>query len=251
MSHARTFRLTIAYDGTAFHGWQRQPECRTVQGELERALAVALATESMPVQGAGRTDAGVHARGQVVSFRAETRLPARAIAVRAQRELPPDVRIVAASEAGAEFHARHRAIARRYEYRLLDEADVLFDRFAWRPPRRYDGDGLARAATALVGEHDCTSFEAKGSSPAAPVCRIAHAMWRRWERGWLFDVQADHFLYHMVRNLVGTSLQLSRDPDPAGRMAGVLAARDRAAAGATAPPQGLSLEAVYYEGEET
>ncbi len=251
MSGPRTFRLTVAYDGTAFHGWQRQPARRTVQGELERALAVAIGAESIGVNGAGRTDAGVHARGQVVSFVAETRLPARAIGVRTQRELPPDVRIVDAREAAADFHARHRAIARRYEYRLLDAPDVLFDRFAWHPPRRFDGDGLAAAATAIVGERDCTSFEAKGSSPASPVCRIAHAVWRRWERGWAFDVQADHFLYHMVRNLVGTSLQVSRDRDPAGRMAEVLAARNRAAAAATSPPQGLSLEAVQYEGEES
>lgn len=260
MTEARTFRLTVAYDGTDFHGWQRQPELRTVQGELERALNEVLGDDAGPLEtgggpvtlnGAGRTDAGVHARGQVASFRARTVFPGFAIGPMAQKRLPRDVRVVRSEEASPGFHARHSARARRYEYRLLDAHDPMYGRFAWFPARRYEGDGLERSATALVGTHDCTSIGAKGSSPVSPICRIDHAVWRRWERGWLFDVQADHFLYHMVRNLVGTALWVSRDADPAGRMAEILASRRRSDAGPTVSPRGLSLEGVTYEGEES
>lgn len=247
MSGERTFRFTVAYDGTAFHGWQRQPGQRTVQGELERALAVALGVPTVGVSGAGRTDAGVHARGQVASLRCESALPARAVAALAARELPDDVRIVDAREAAPDFHARHSARARRYAYRLLERDDVLLGRFAWCPMKPLDGGALNRASEPLLGRHDCAAFEAAGSSPANPECEIALARWERCEGGWRFDVKADHFLYHMVRNLVGTLLRAAGTDDPAEHVAGVLASRDRARAGATAPARGLCLEAVEYE----
>jgi len=246
----RSFRLTVAYDGTDFHGWQRQPGQRTVQGELERALGAALGVEGLVVNGAGRTDAGVHARGQVASFRAATTLPAGAVAALGGRELPPDLRIVEARETGEDFHARHSARSRRYAYRLLEREDVLLGRFAWCPLKPLDGDALNRAAAPLLGRHDCAAFEAAGSSPANPECAITMARWERCEGGWRFDVRADHFLYHMVRNLVGTLLRASALPDPAGHVAEVLESRARSRAGATAPARGLCLEAVGYEGEE-
>jgi tRNA pseudouridine38-40 synthase len=246
----RVLRLTVAYDGTGFHGWQKQPNLRTVQGELERALAQALGTEDIVVHGAGRTDAGVHARGQVASLTTAAPLPARAVLALTQRALPDDVRLVDASEAPAGFHARHSARARRYAYRLLDREDVLQGRFAWVPPMPIDGDALARSAEPLLGEHDCSAFEAAGSTPGRPVCRVTQARWRRWEGGWRFDVQADHFLYHMVRNLVGTALRAQREPDPAAHVAAVIASRDRARAGATVPAHGLCLEGVSYEGDD-
>lgn len=247
MSATRAFRLTVAYDGTGFHGWQRQPNQRTVQGELERALAGALGAGSVSVSGAGRTDAGVHARGQVASFSADTTLPARAVAALAGRSLPADVRIVAAREAGGDFHARHSARARRYAYRLLEADDVLLGRFAWWPMRPLDGDALNRAVAPLLGRHDCSAFEAAGSSPANPECEISLARWARCEGGWRFDVKADHFLYHMVRNLVGTALRAAALPDPGAHVAGVMASRDRSRAGATAPARGLCLEEVDYD----
>lgn len=250
MSDPRAIRLTVAYDGTDFHGWQRQPGLRTVQGELERVLAGVLEVEAVKLGGAGRTDAGVHARGQVASFLTTTHLPAHAIGALAQRALSADIRIVRAVEAPAGFHARHSAIARRYVYRLLDREDVLFSRVAWHPPRRVDGEGLERSVRPLVGLHDCSSFEASGSSEVDPRCRIDVACWRRWEAGWVFEVRANHFLYHMVRNIVGTSLMLSRHPDAEARMRGILESRDRARAAGTAAARGLCLEEVTYEGEE-
>ncbi len=251
MSGAKRFRVTLAYDGTDFHGWQRQPELRTVQGELEYALHGVFGTE-VTVNGAGRTDAGVHARGQVASFTASTTLPTHALRPLVGRACPKDMRIRSIDEAAPDFHARHAAVARRYAYRLLDESDVLYERVAWHPLRRKhpDLERLDAAVQPLLGEHDCTAFQATGSTPVDPECRILHAGWRRWEGGLMFEVEADHFLYHMVRKLVGTALHAGDTKDPAGEFAAVLASRDRARSGPMAPSRGLCLEAVKYEGEE-
>ncbi len=241
----RNVKLLVAYDGTDFHGWQRQPGLRTAQGELETALATVLA-EPVGTVAAGRTDAGVHARGQVVSFRTATRLPARALVPLLRRELPADLEALAAAEADDDFDARRSARARRYAYRLLDRDDVLWRRFAWHPRRELDAAALARAIEPLAGEHDFSAFEARGSSPTRPVCVMTRAAWRRWEGGLELELVADHFLYHMVRNIVGTALEVMREADPAAAMRAVLDSRTRAEAGATAPPQGLSLEEVSY-----
>ena len=138
----RTFRLTLAYDGTGFHGWQSQPGRRTVQGVVEAAVRAVLEDDAVKVAGAGRTDAGVHARGQCASFVSGTRLPVRALAPLLGRRLPDDVRVVAASEAPDGFHARHAAVGRRYAYRLLWRDDVLLDRFGWHPRGPIDPAGL-------------------------------------------------------------------------------------------------------------
>ena len=249
MNPDRVFRLTVAYDGTDFHGWQKQPGLRTVQGELERSAAEALGVDKVTVNGAGRTDGGVHARGQVASLRVPTVYPASAIGALTQRGLPRDVRIVRATEEPAGFHARHSARARRYSYRLLDRPDVLYGRHAWWPGRPVDGVRLARSAEPLLGEHDFSTFEAAGSSVVNPVCRVTLARWSRWDAGWGFEVTANHFLYHMVRNLVGTALRVQRDADPAAKVAEILASRDRARSGATVAPRGLCLDEVSYDEE--
>ncbi len=246
---ARTFRLTVAYDGTAFHGWQKQPGVRTVQGELEGALAVVLERSAVTVAGAGRTDAGVHARGQVASFQQATHLPARAFPPLLNSSLPRDMRVTTATEEPAGFHARHSARARRYVYRLLAASDVLAERYAWRPPVLPPLVALAASAAPLPGTHDCTAFQTVSRTPADPVCRVDSAQWTAREDGAQFEVVADHFLYHMVRNLVGTSLVAAAKPDPAAHMRSVLESRDRRRRSSPAPPQGLSLEQVYFEGE--
>lgn len=245
----RTFRLLVAYDGTDFHGWQRQPGQRTVQGVLEEALGGVLGMAEVSAQGAGRTDAGVHARGQVASLRAETRLPVSALVPTLGARLPRDVRVLAASEAAESFDARRSALARRYAYRLLGADDPLLGRFAWRPRRWPAAGGLERATRVLEGEHDFSSFRSAGSSDVQPLCRVHRAGWRAWEGGLQLDIVADHFLYHMVRSIVGTALDAAAAADPAREMRGVLAACDRAAAGLTAPAHGLCLEQVFYAGE--
>jgi tRNA pseudouridine38-40 synthase len=245
----RVFRLLVAYDGTEFHGWQVQPGLRTVQGELMHALARVLGHPLPALHAAGRTDAGVHARGQVASFESATRLPARALAPLLGRALPRDVRVRAAREMPPGFHARHSARARRYAYRLQRADDLLAGRHAWWPRRGFAPDRLARATRELEGTHDCTSFRSSGSGPSDPRCHIARASWSAWEGGVQLDIVADHFLYHMVRNVVGTALLVANASDPAPAMRAVIDARDRAAAGPAAAPHGLSLEQVYYEEE--
>ena len=245
----RTYKLIVAYDGTDFHGWQVQPGQRTVQGVVEEALSKVLAGEAVEVHGAGRTDAGVHARGQAASFRSGTRLPARAMKAGLARLLPRDVVARSVEDVPDDFHARHSAVARRYAYRLIREDDPLLGRFAWKPRGTPAPESLERATRGLEGEHDCSSFQSTGSSPANPVCRVARARWRTWEWGLTLDIVADHFLYHMVRTVVGTAIAAARAPDPAAEMLRVLAARDRKAAGVTAPAHGLCLEQVFYGAE--
>lgn len=249
MSESRIFRLTVAYDGTAFHGWQRQPGLRTVQGELEAALSQVLDGD-VKVNGAGRTDTGVHARGQVASFEWDTPLPGPALAPLSNRLLPADVRVVASAEAPAGFHARHSARARRYEYRLLARPDLLRERFAWAPSELPGREALTAATAPLHGRHDFTAFQAAGNDAAVPECDVVQVRWRDTEDGVALDVTADHFLYHMVRKVVGTALEACATSDPGAYVAAVLGSRDRARVGRMAPPRGLSLERVYYDGEE-
>jgi tRNA pseudouridine38-40 synthase len=241
-------RLDVAYDGTDFHGWQVQPQLRTVQGVLEAGLATVLG-ETVRLTGAGRTDAGCHARGQVASFTTGSRLPARAVAPMLRRLLPGDVQVLASTETSPEFDARRSASARRYAYRLLDRPDVLQQRWAWDPRRPLDPERLCAAVRPLEGVHDCAAFAAVGGSAVRTECRVHRAAWRRWEGGLVLDLVADHFLYHMVRNVVGTALAASARRNPDAAMRGVLESRDRARAGPTAPPQGLCLEQVFYPAE--
>ena len=244
----RTIRLDVAYDGTEFHGWQSQPGLRTVQGVLEEALARALG-EPVRLSGAGRTDAGTHARGQVASFTSETRLPASALAPILRPLLPVDVEVRSAADEPPGFHARRSAVARHYAYRLLDRPDVMLRRFAWFPRRALDARGLEQATAPLPGTHDCAAFQASGCSSSRSECVLHRAGWRRWEGGWLLDIVADHFLYHMVRNIVGTVVHLMSAEDPAAQMRRVLEAKQRSAAGPTAPAEGLTLERVFYATE--
>jgi tRNA pseudouridine38-40 synthase len=241
----RRLALVVAYEGSGFHGWQRQPGLRTAAGELEAALA-GLLGEEVRVTGAGRTDRGVHARGQVCSFSTTRELPLPAFAPGLGRRLPGDLRVRSAHVMGDAFDARRSATARRYAYRLRREDDVLFAHMSARPRERWAPDAWHRAVQPLVGTHDFTSFESAGSPRESKVCRVIRASWSSWEGGVALDIVADHFLYHMVRNIVGTALAAGRKPDPAGHVRAVLAARDRAAAGACAPPGGLILEQVFY-----
>jgi tRNA pseudouridine38-40 synthase len=242
----RSFKLVVAYDGSGFHGWQIQPVARTVQGVLEEALKAVLDDPTLRLEGAGRTDAGVHARGQAASFQSKTRLPARALAPLLNPRLPPDVRVRSAEEVVPGFGARRCAVARRYAYRLLRDDDLLLGRFAWHPPRAFDPERLERATRTLEGEHDFSAFRSAGSSPSVPVCRVTRAGWTREEHGVRLDIAADHFLYHMVRNIVGTALAGVQTRDPAAAMREVLGSQDRSRAGVTAPACGLCLEEVFF-----
>ena len=246
----RTFRLLVAYDGTGFHGWQVQPGLRTVQGTLEEAVHGIVGGEPFRVSGAGRTDVGVHARGQVASFKAETGLPGHALAPLLNRRLPRDVRVRSASEAGPAFHARHSARGRRYAYRIVETDDVLLERYAWNVHRAPDWAKVEQATRVLEGEQDFSAFAASGSAVGSNVCRVRRARWRMQRGGARLDIISDHFLYHMVRNVVSTVLRAARDRDPAATLRDILASRSRARAAGTAPAHGLCLEQVEYPVEE-
>jgi tRNA pseudouridine38-40 synthase len=222
---ARTVQLVLHYDGSAFAGWQIQPQWRTVQGELERVLAD-LCGHRIVAQGAGRTDAGVHARGQAVGVKVPEKWTAFTLRRALNALLPKDVWVAAAHEMRPEFHARYSATARRYTYRVGtdEEARSPFRRrMEWAYIRPVDRHALDRCAELLPGEHCFVAFAVRGTAPSTDShrCRVFHATWHEHPGGLTFDIEANRFLHHMVRFLVGTMLDVAsgrRDPDTMARL---------------------------------
>jgi tRNA pseudouridine38-40 synthase len=249
----RTFKLTLAYDGTGLVGWQRQPEGISVQGLLEDALTRLTATAGVSVTGAGRTDAGVHARGQVASVTLATRLGPADLQRGANALLPPAVRVLAVELADGTFHARFAAKARRYDYHVVNGPVISpFDvRYAWHVPFPLDVAAMRAALPVLEGRHDFAAFQSAGSDVDGTV-RTLHEVRLDEEpidggsRRLVLGLTGDGFLRHMVRAIAGTLVEIGRGRWPAVRLAAVLASGDRAQAGPTAPAQGLFLVFVRY-----
>jgi tRNA pseudouridine38-40 synthase len=244
--------LLVAYDGTEFAGFQSQVNGRAVQDVLEAALADLYGT-TLRVRAASRTDAGVHAVGQVASVdlgdaARYARIPLERLPLALDGRLPADVRVLAARAAGPGFDPR-RAASKTYRYRLLARPAPcpLRRRFVWHVGGRLDVEAMATAAEAVIGRHDFSAFAAAGASGASRVREVRALRVRAAADDEVHvDVEADGFLYRMVRNLVGTLVEIGRGRRAASDMASILASRRRALAGATAPPQGLCLMEVRY-----
>jgi tRNA pseudouridine38-40 synthase len=259
------FKITLAYDGAEFCGWQRQPERRTVQGELERAWAE-ITGETVRITGASRTDAGVHALGQVASVQSSTHLSPDVLLGGLNAKLPDDAVVRHVDMAPDGFHATHDARRKRYRYSFYNDArrPLVARRNAWHIPTPLDVAAMHRAAQSLVGAHDFASFQSVGSERDSTVRTIFDASVSRGagqgRRGAPtasvddettalihFEVAGNGFLYNMVRALAGTLVEVGRGRREENWVAEVIAARDRSAAGQTAPPHGLTLLYVDYD----
>ena len=244
----RTFKLLLEYDGTAYHGWQVQPGLPTVQGALQAALA-RLAAAPVQVMGAGRTDARVHATGQVASFVAELRLDPSVLPRALNAFLPRDIAVLGADEVVPGFDARRDARGRTYRYSLLcrPHRAALARDLVLHISRPLDREAMTAAASCLVGEHDFSAFRAAHCSSPSPVRRVGEARFIQEGDRLHFLITADAFLQHMVRIIMGTLLQVGDGKLTPGGFQAVLESRDRAQAGKTLDPRGLCLVRVLYE----
>jgi len=239
-------KLVLEYDGTGFAGWQVQPQQRTVQGELERAL-FDLTREKVTVFAAGRTDGGVHAAAQVCNFHLKRDLPLRSILMGGNAHLPPDVRILRAEFVRADFHARYDAQRRIYRYTICQKPAALQRRFAWYYPQRLDLKAMQQACTMVVGKHDFRSFTPCRSDIENALCSVDWALWRkRAGQGLEFEIAANRFLHNMVRILVGTFVEIGRSKRRPADIKTLLKSADRRAAGPTVPAHGLVFWHVQY-----
>lgn len=246
-----TFKLTVAYDGTDFAGWQSQSGQRTVQATLEESLA-RITGQTLRVAASGRTDAGVHALGQVVSLELETRLTALELLRALNSELPADVAVLASEQVAAGFHAIRDAVRKQYRYQIHDGyiPDVFRRRHAWHVRARLDHAAMQRSALSLVGRHDFRSFESRGSPRTTSVRTVSRLTVTRGDEEAphlvMVEIEADGFLYNMARAIVGTLVDVGRGARPESWPGEVLQAADRGAAGMTAPAHGLFLVRVDY-----
>lgn len=242
------YRLVLAYDGSDFEGWQTQASARTVQRTVCEALRK-MTREKVEIHGASRTDAGVHAYGQVAHFDLSRDLPLRALCEGVNSLLPPDVRVRRAEEVAPSFDARKSARCKIYSYYLLTSRtpDPLLRRFTLHWPRPLAVERLNKAARRLVGEHDFSAFQGSGSGVKGAVRELHFIRFRRL-RPYLYrmDICANGFLRHMVRNIVGTLLEVNSGRFGEADMTRILQSRDRRKAGPTAPPQGLLLRKIFY-----
>lgn len=244
-------RLTVEYDGTEYRGWQRQPAVPTIQGTLESAI-FRISGEQASVVGAGRTDAGVHAAAQVAHFRTQASLESGAWTRALNAVLPADVKVIAAETVAEAFHARFDAVGKHYRYRILNRSapSPLERRTSWHVPLRLNVAAMRRGAAGLIGLHDFLAFEAADPSHNAARdtrCHLTRCSIARHGHVVVVEIEANRFLKYMVRNIVGTLVEIGLARRPAADGSHILRSRDRRRAGVTAPAHGLTLVAVRYK----
>lgn len=249
----RNLKVILSYDGAEFSGWQVQPDASTVQGAVASAIGRITGEKVLP-QGSGRTDAGVHALAQVMTFVTQSSVPTENFVKALNDILPASVRVMEVVEMPAEFHARHSAQAKTYRYRIYREpiCPPFLARYVWHYPYQIDEESMARAAALVVGQKDFTSFAAvdpergRDGETVSNVRSIFSSAWERSGAELIYTVRGSGFLHHMVRNLVGTFILVGRGTLQEQDVTRILEARDRSAAGATAPASGLYLVNVEY-----
>ncbi len=244
----RNIKLTIEYDGTGYHGWQIQPEVRTIQGTLEEKIGV-IAGEQISLVASGRTDAGVHALGQVANFKTESRIPLGALKRGLNSLLPDDIAIKRVEAVSHDFHARFSARSKLYTYRVFNSkvSSPMERNFSWHVPERLDLGKMREAARLLLGRHDFSAFRAAQTENLNPVRTLmVLEIARKRNKIIQFRIRADAFLKHMARNIVGTLVDVGKGKRDPECLKAILGARDRTQAGMAAPPNGLFLVEVDY-----
>jgi tRNA pseudouridine38-40 synthase len=246
----RILKLILEYDGTNYVGWKRQPEGVSIQGLLEDALA-RFEGARVTVHGAGRTDAGAHALAQAASAAISAPHDTAAIQRGLNAVLPADIRVVSVDDAPGDFHARFSAVAKVYDYRIVNAPFVsaFLPRYVWHVPGRLDAARMADAASVLLGTHDFAGFQGAGTTVSTTIRTIHRIEWQpgdAFDRPLVMRIEGNGFLRHMVRNIAGTLVEVGLGRWPAGQVAEILACRDRGQAGPTAPAAGLFLVSVKY-----
>ncbi|HNE84456.1 MAG TPA: tRNA pseudouridine(38-40) synthase TruA [bacterium] len=241
----RNIRIVVEYDGTDFHGWQYQSHCRSVQGTLQEAVR-RITSENVVVEGAGRTDTGVHARGQVANFKINHAIAEGRIALALNAVLPTDVRVISAQEAPDTFHARFSARERRYRYRITPMPAALQRHYCWFYPHVMNWEAMQAACAELIGEKNFKSFCLSETVLPHYQCDVKSAVWLMENDVHVFEIRANRFLHNMVRGIVGTMIMIGRGRLMPGDIATILAKAHRRHAGFNAPPHGLCLEEVIY-----
>jgi tRNA pseudouridine38-40 synthase len=244
----KNFKITIEYDGTDYHGWQRQAKDRTIQGEIEKALMTIMGSK-ITLTGAGRTDAGVHAFGQVANFHCRPALDPHVFQKALNSLLPKDIVITRCTRVSEKFHARYDVKSKSYHYRILnrDLPAAIFRKYAWHIPKNLNLGAMAKILCYIIGTHDFKAFQGTGSPRANTVRSVMHADLEKMDEGYLvFKIQGNGFLRFMVRNIVGTLVDVGLGKITPKDFHNILLSKDRNLAGITAPAHGLFLMNVNY-----
>lgn len=241
----RNIKLLLEYDGTDFHGWQFQPELRTVQNEIQNALKK-IFDKKINVIGSGRTDAGVHAKGQVANFLIEHPMPVSRIKAAINGNLPRDVRIISVEDVNENFHARYDAVKRHYCYRISRRERAIDRFYVWCVKAQLDVDKIRQASNCLLGDHDFKAFCHVQENMKHYSCIIEKIEWEQNNGILNLNIIANRFLHNMVRIIVGTMINVGRGFTPVEQIPQILKSQDRRNAGPTVPAKGLCLEKVYY-----